>query len=264
MPGTPVLYEHPLSPYAQKCKIALREKGVPFEVKTPDAIGTGAADGEFRAASPRIEVPALIHGDATIFESTVIAEYIEETWPEPALMPAGAPARARLRMIEDLMDTHYEAITWALGEIHFFRRAEGQEAEKLTETAAAQLADAHAWLERTLGDAEWFGGEMFSLADACAAPLLNGAAGFGLGPRDGSPLAAWLARANARPSVAATQEESVASLSGMTQVGELIASGLFKRQYRDHRLEWMMRSGGAGIVMKGIADDTIRFVWPFS
>ena len=36
-----VLYEHPLSPYAQKCKIALYEKGVPFQLKMPAAIGTG-------------------------------------------------------------------------------------------------------------------------------------------------------------------------------------------------------------------------------
>ena len=42
-----VLYEHPLSPYAQKCKIALYEKGVSFDVKTPTAIGTGQVDTAF-------------------------------------------------------------------------------------------------------------------------------------------------------------------------------------------------------------------------
>ena len=264
MTATPVLYEHPLSPYAQKCKIALREKNLAFEARMPDAIGSGTAGGAFAAASPRIEVPALVHEGITIFESTVIAEYIEDRWPEPPLLPASPAARARLRMIEELMDTHYEAITWALGEIRFFRRAVGTEAERLEAAAAAQLAQAHAWLDRTLGEAAWFGGDMFSMADACIAPLLNGSDGFGVGPAEGSKLAAWLARANARPSVAKTREEAVASLSGMTQVGELIASGQFRRQYRDHRLEWMMRSGGKDIVIKGMADDTIRFVWPFA
>ena len=37
----PLLYEHPLSPFAQKNKIALREKGVAFDLVTPDGMGAG-------------------------------------------------------------------------------------------------------------------------------------------------------------------------------------------------------------------------------
>lgn len=62
------LYEHPLSPYAQKVKIALREKGVEFTVQTPDGMGSGHAAGEFMAANPRGEVPTLIDDDFSIFE----------------------------------------------------------------------------------------------------------------------------------------------------------------------------------------------------
>ena len=54
------LWEHPLSPYAQKVKIALMEKGVPFSSKTPDAIGSGSTAKEFRKISFRGEVPVLI------------------------------------------------------------------------------------------------------------------------------------------------------------------------------------------------------------
>ena len=61
-----LLYEAPGSPYAQKIKIALREKGVPFEVSLPDNIGSGSAGGAFVAASPRMEVPALIDGDGKV------------------------------------------------------------------------------------------------------------------------------------------------------------------------------------------------------
>ena len=39
------LYDHPLSPYAQKVKIALREKGQPFEALTPGGLGAGGAEG---------------------------------------------------------------------------------------------------------------------------------------------------------------------------------------------------------------------------
>ena len=54
------LYDHPLSPYSQKVKIALLEKGLDCDILMPDAFGTGAAGGEFAAASPRGEVPTLI------------------------------------------------------------------------------------------------------------------------------------------------------------------------------------------------------------
>ena len=47
------LYEHPLSPYAQKVKIALREKGLEFEAVAPGGLGAGGVGGDFAKASPR-------------------------------------------------------------------------------------------------------------------------------------------------------------------------------------------------------------------
>ncbi|HTK99892.1 MAG TPA: glutathione S-transferase family protein, partial [Pseudomonadales bacterium] len=125
------LYDHPLSPYGQKVKIALIEKGIEFQGMLPNAIGSGQVDSEFAAANPRGEVPALLDGDTAIFDSTVILEYIEDKWPEPALLPVSPLDRARVRMLEDVMDTHFEAITWALSEIRNFGRAEGAEATRL-------------------------------------------------------------------------------------------------------------------------------------
>jgi glutathione S-transferase len=90
-----LLYEHPLSSYAQKVKIALREKGVAFEVETPPGLGSGKADGEFAVASPRNEVPALIDGEARIFDSTIILEYLEDKFPSPPLPSSSAPVRLR-------------------------------------------------------------------------------------------------------------------------------------------------------------------------
>ena len=58
-----IVYEHPLSPYAQKVKIALDEKGIAYEPRMPVAIGSGQPDREFLKANPRGEVPALIDGD---------------------------------------------------------------------------------------------------------------------------------------------------------------------------------------------------------
>ena len=79
-----VLYEHPLSPYVQKIKIALREKGVDFEAKAPDVSGGNFGGSEFLQANPRAEMPALVDGDIKIFDSTIILEYIEDKWAEPS------------------------------------------------------------------------------------------------------------------------------------------------------------------------------------
>ena len=146
------LYDHPFSPYAQKVKIALREKGQAFEAPLPQGIGVGGALGEFVEANPRAEVPALIDGDVKLFDSTIILEYIEDKWPTPALLPASPAERARVRMLEEVMDTHYEAINWGLGEVRAFKRATGELAEKIEARAAEQTQGYFTWLERQLGD----------------------------------------------------------------------------------------------------------------
>jgi glutathione S-transferase len=255
-----ILYEHPLSPYAQKCKIALAEKGIPFEAKVPQAFGTGATtDQGFIAQNPRHEVPALVDGDVQIFDSTVILEYLEEKWPEPPLLPEDPAERARLRMLEDVMDTQYEAINWGILEILGFRRASGALREQLLARAAEQTAKLQARLERELEGRAWFSGERFGWGDAAVVPHINISAGNGNGPKKGSALADWLARANARESVAACRAAAAAFLSLKLDFGRLVESGLFRRQYRDHRLEWMMRSGGLPIVLDGLEKKTIRF-----
>jgi glutathione S-transferase/RNA polymerase-associated protein len=256
---TILLYEHPLSPYAQKCKIALAEKGVAFETRLPNAIGTGTRDEPFLEANPRGEVPALIEGEVRLFDSTIILEYIEDRWPTPPMLPATPYARARARMIEEVMDTQYEAITWAMGEVSWFKRAEGEKADELRARARMQLDGLHHWLARQLGDAQWFNGESFGWGDLSVIPYVNGATGQGLGPDPASPLGQWQKRCNARPSVIACNDGIKAIQGVMVDVASAVKAGLFKREYRDHRLEWMMRSGGADIVIAGMANATIRF-----
>lgn len=257
-----ILYEHPLSPYAQKVKISLREKGVAFEARLPEGIGTGATAGGFASANPRGEVPALVHGETAIFDSTIILEYIEDVWPSPPMLPKAPADRARVRMIEDVMDTQFEAITWGLGELNFFKRADGELKAAMEARASKQAQAFFVMLEGWLGDKDWFNGDTFGWGDLSVVPYLNGASGFGIAPAPDTRLAEWHTRANARSSVKATQAESVASVSGMAQVDQAVKAGLFKRQYRDHRLEWMMKTGGESIVRDGLANGTIRFTGP--
>ena len=182
------------------------------------------------------------------------------------MRPASAADRARVRMLEEVMDTHFEAINWGLSEIRWFRRAEGAQAEAMFATATKQTHGFYAWLEKQLGGREWFNGDSFGWGDLSVVPYLNGSVGQGIPPAEGSKLAAWQARANARPSVASCVAD-IAALNAdgatMPNVAELVEKGLFKREYRDHRLEWMIKSGGLDVVVKGLERDNIRFAPPF-
>jgi len=250
------LYEHPLSPYAQKVKIALYEKGIPFETTIPNLFG---GDDEFARTSPRLEVPSLVDGELAIFDSSIILEYIDDKWPEHPMRPATPAERARVRMIEEICDTYYEAINWGLAEIRYFRRATGDLAAKLTERAGRQIAGMHARLERDLGSRTYFNGEDFGWGDLSVFPYVNGSMGFGFTPPSGSALSEWYGRVAARDSVRLCIDAALPALAGFDQVHQLVESGAFVREYRDHRLEWMIRSGGIEVVLEGLERKNIRF-----
>ena len=251
--------EHPLSPYAQKVKLALHFKGLEFEAETP-VIGVG--DEDFSSVSPRAEVPVLVHDGITLYQSSVIGAYIDETWPEPNMMPHDPLARANVRLIEDALDTHFEGHTWGLGEIRIFGRAEGEKADLMCAFAEKEIRGWYRWLETRLSTDHWLNGDQYGWADICAVPFISGAGRFDIWPHEGSGLGDWLTRINERPDVAeVTAAARAAELDpGMMQAA--IHAG-FKREYRDHRLEWMIRAGGLDIVSTGIEAGNVRFNQPF-
>lgn len=259
----PKLYEHPFSPYVQKVKIALYEKDVAFEVEVPDAFS--GAPTQFGKTSPRLEVPALVDDDFAIFDSTIIVDYIEEKWPTPTLLPPSPRERARVRMIEEVCDTYYEAINWGLMEIRAWKRVSGEPARQLEKRASEQTAGVQAWLERELGTAQYFNGAAFGYGDLSVYPHVRGSVVWGAAPKAGTSLSEWMARVEERPSVRKTiaaAEQFAGSMEA--SLPQILESGAFARQYRDHRLEWMMRSGGVEVVLEGIRKKTIRFSSEFS
>ena len=107
-PSKLFLHDHPVSSYAQKVRIALREKGIPFDYATPKGLGTGQRLPDLAEANPRLEVPALvIDDDFKIFDSKVILGYLEDEYPETPLLPKDPKQRAQARMIEEVVDTQY-------------------------------------------------------------------------------------------------------------------------------------------------------------
>src|SRR5436309_11761685 len=91
-----------VSPYARKVFVALDHKGVDYEL---DPIVPFYGTDAFTRVSPLRRIPVLIDGELVLNDSTVIAEYVDERWPEPPLMPRSPADRARARWMEEYADS---------------------------------------------------------------------------------------------------------------------------------------------------------------
>ena len=110
------LYHNNLSVCAQKVRFQLEEKGIAREERYVDLLHGEHLKPEFLKLNPRGLVPALVHGDVVVIESTVILEYIEDVFPEPPLRPAAPAHRAQMRVWQKLPD---DGLHVACGTISF-------------------------------------------------------------------------------------------------------------------------------------------------
>ncbi len=176
-------------------------------------------------------------------------------------------------MVEELCDTALDAINWGLMEIRFFKRAEGEPARQMMETSCEQLAAVSRPPRTGAGGASVASsGERFGRADASLIVHVKASALFGSTLLDRHPrLRAWSARCLEVESVKRDQAD-LATFMGSDaaramrkgRAGSAEASPRrLKRQYRDHRLEWMFKTGGRDIALRGLEEETIHFVqWP--
>jgi glutathione S-transferase len=185
------LISHALCPYVQRAVIALKEKGQPFERVDIDL---SDKPDWFKALSPTGKVPVLRVGEAAIFESNVILEFLEDT-VEPALHPADALRRAEHR-------SWMEYGSGVLADIAGLYAAPDAAA---FDAKVQALTDKFARLEaRVVGP--YFDGETFGLVDAVFGPVfryfdtLDRIGDFGV-LRSKPKVAAWRAALASRPSV---------------------------------------------------------------
>jgi len=90
------------SPYVLACFVALREKGLPFEMRVVSLQQGAQHEPAFVATSLTARVPVLEDGDLSLSESSAIVEYLEEAYPPPVyprLLPSDLQARARARQV---------------------------------------------------------------------------------------------------------------------------------------------------------------------
>lgn len=172
------LYDYLQCPFGQKARIVLAEKQLDYELVTVDLRKNEQFEPEFLELNPFHKVPVLVdeeEGDPTrivVYDSTVIGEYLEDEYPEPALLPdAGdSAARARIRALEDYADMAF--VLPAGNFLTEYTKENADNSERL-QRAKEELDRAFFVLEKELaGGRKFLGGEQFTLADAAFAPRL--------------------------------------------------------------------------------------------
>lgn len=197
------LYDFPLSPRARKVRIALAEKGLPYEKVTVDITKGEQKRPEYLAINPYGKVPALQDDGTTVYESTIIMEYLNDKYPHPPLLPADPGQRARARVLMHLGDNAYDgALAAIVGQIFF--KPPGQADQSVIDKAKQDLHACFERLERELGSNDYLLGPAFTLADIC---FVTWVSLFGplqvQVPDQCSRVKAWLTRCQERPSVKA-------------------------------------------------------------
>lgn len=104
-------YAIPPSLYCAKLRILMRHKNLVWEEMPPPG---GYGSVEYRAIVPVGNLPALRDGDLLLADSEAIAEYLNETRPEPPMLPAEPAARAQVRTRSRFHDTRLEPAVRAL------------------------------------------------------------------------------------------------------------------------------------------------------
>jgi glutathione S-transferase len=232
-----VLYDDVFSPYARKVRMALYEKNVPFE-RVRALYDCNRTD--FLHVNPRAEVPALVDGDLTLYDSTVICEYLEDRYPEPRIYPRDARLRSECRLLEDFADTQLDAAAYAVTIVEYGR---GETHAEMHDVAARDLGRIYDELEARLGGRTFFCGE-FSVADIAIVPHLMAAVflGFPLDPSRHAALSRWMDRVQERPAVARDNVDVMESLQRL-QAESRSAFDPYKVQWRSDRLEWVIKNG---------------------
>ena len=181
------LYNAARCPYAARARIVLAEKGLEVETVEIDLSDRPAWLYEKNPAG-RVPVIEEDGGDA-LPESAVIMEFLEERYPEPALLPADPADRAAVRLIvfrdKDLTDPYYA-----------LRRGE--------EGAREGLAAVLARFDSMLAERPYLGGMEYSLADIALVPwFLRAREMLGVELDAWPSLVDWLGRLEQRPAIAA-------------------------------------------------------------
>ncbi|KAI3431965.1 uncharacterized protein J3R85_007849 [Psidium guajava] len=156
-----ILLESWSCPFAMRAKIALREKGVDFDVREEDTTNKSPLLLETNPVHKKI--PVLLHNGKPVCESLIIVQYIDDTWGrESPLLPSDPYERARARFWGDCVDKKL-----SLGRVVWASTGAAQDAAK------EEFIEGLKVLEGELGDKAYFGGDRFGYVDVSLIPFYS-------------------------------------------------------------------------------------------
>jgi glutathione S-transferase len=183
---TLTLYDADRCPFCARARIVLAEKGLTYD---PVAIDLSSRPAWLYEKNPLGKVPVLEEDTLCLPESTVIMEYLEERYPEPALLPADPAERALARLTIWRFDDSF-------GDDYYAARRGEEEAVFRFESRLGAL-------DQALTGRPFLTGADYGLADIAYLPWLPRAQAYlGLDLSPYAAVQAWLERLAERPAIA--------------------------------------------------------------
>ena len=171
------LYTYYRSTSSYRVRIALALKGLAYQALPVNLLQGEQRGAGYRAVNPQGRVPALRNdGGEVLVQSPAIIEYLEEVYPQPALLPANAERRAKVRGVAAIIgcDIHPLHNVSVLNRL----RQGGQDEGQVNDWIAHWISQGLAAVEQLIGDEGFCFGDTPGLADVYLIPQLYAAERF--------------------------------------------------------------------------------------
>lgn len=200
------IYGVPPSSFTRTVRLACHEKGIDYEL-------VPMFPGQMGALNPFQKIPAIAHGDMTLYESTAILRYLDRTFPGAKLWPQESRQAA-------LCDQWVSAVNDSLvnSALRFLANHFGflPVPQEMADKYLAKARDVVPVFDRQLGQTRYLVGESATAADLFLAPIafsfpaVPGLKEIGAASPN---LARWMQEMSARPSMKATEPEPIAEVA---------------------------------------------------
>jgi len=217
------LYQLPFSHYSSKVRLVLLEKGL--SVSLADIPGGSQNSEEYLVINPTGLVPCLVDGELVLGESEVIAEYLEEQYPEKPMLPPDPKARAKSRWLSRMHDLQLGPQLTAL----YVLSLDNEAPADVVEQEMMALYVVLDLIEQSIQPDPFFFGEQFGISDASYvlstwyAMVLSEVFGRPLSPDRFPKLLTWFEQASRRQSAIDVLFDCKTAL-GMADEGVAVAS----------------------------------------
>jgi maleylpyruvate isomerase len=182
------LYTYFRSSAAYRVRIALNLKGLPYEAASIHLTKDGGQQRQpgFRAVNPHMRVPALeLSGGEVLTQSLAIIEYLDETHPEPPLLPADALERAKVRAIAQIVACDIHPLN-NLVALQYIKRQLKHEQPEIDAWYHHWVIEGFSAIEAMIAPGPYTCGAQVTLADICLVPQVFNARRLKV-PLDGYP-----------------------------------------------------------------------------